>query len=142
MPCPASADAAETANGAVERMRMVLFSFTNAYYTKKLPRNLPRSKLDRWLLGAAVRGGRCLAGLGAEPDLAARRFRGRQLLHELAQAALDLLDVTFGGIHTPPQLGDLPHLVHALQQHLAENTGRPAPKSHTFRRFHPIANGY
>ena len=43
MPCSASAGAAETANGAVERMRMVLFSFTNAYYTKKLPRNLPRS---------------------------------------------------------------------------------------------------
>ena len=33
---------AETTNGAVERMRMVLFSVTNAYYTKKLPRNLPR----------------------------------------------------------------------------------------------------
>ena len=43
MPCSASAGAAETANGAVARMRMVLFSFTNAYYTKKLPRNLPRN---------------------------------------------------------------------------------------------------
>ncbi len=32
MPCPASADAAETANGAVERM--VLLGLTGAYYTK------------------------------------------------------------------------------------------------------------
>ena len=39
----ASAGVAETEDGAVERMRMVLFSFTNAYYTKKLPRKLPRS---------------------------------------------------------------------------------------------------
>ena len=43
MPYSASVGAAETEDGAVERMRMVLFSFTNAYYTKKLPRNLPRS---------------------------------------------------------------------------------------------------
>lgn len=42
MPCSASAGAAETADGAVARMRMVLFSFTIAYYTKNLPRNLPR----------------------------------------------------------------------------------------------------
>jgi len=35
-----SAGAAETANGAV--VRMVLFSFTIAYYIKNLPRNLPR----------------------------------------------------------------------------------------------------
>ena len=42
MPGSVPAGAAETANGAVERMRMVLFSFTIAYYTKKLPRNLPR----------------------------------------------------------------------------------------------------
>ena len=34
MPCSASAGAAETADGAVARMRMVLFSFTIAYYTK------------------------------------------------------------------------------------------------------------
>ena len=32
MPCPASAGAAETANGAVERM--VLLGLTGAYYTK------------------------------------------------------------------------------------------------------------
>ena len=32
MPRPASADAAETANGAVERM--VLLNLTGAYYTK------------------------------------------------------------------------------------------------------------
>ena len=43
MSCLASAGVAETEDGAVERMRMVLFSFTNAYYTKKLPRNLPRN---------------------------------------------------------------------------------------------------
>lgn len=42
MPCSASAGAAETADGAVARMRMVLSSFTIAYYTKNLPRNLPR----------------------------------------------------------------------------------------------------
>ena len=34
MPCPASAGAAETANGAAEHTRMVLFDFTIAYYTK------------------------------------------------------------------------------------------------------------
>ena len=42
MPGSVPAGAAETANGAVERMRMVLFSFTIAYYTKKLPRKVPR----------------------------------------------------------------------------------------------------
>ena len=42
-----SAGAAETANGAVERMRMVLFSFIIAYYIKNLPRDCePISQLS------------------------------------------------------------------------------------------------
>ena len=36
MPCPVSAGAAETADGAVARMRMVLFDFTIAYYIKNV----------------------------------------------------------------------------------------------------------
>ena len=39
-----SAGEAKTANGTVERMRMVLFSFIIAYYIKNLPRNLPRDR--------------------------------------------------------------------------------------------------
>ena len=58
-----SAGGAETANGAVERMRMVLFSFTNAYYTKKLPRNLPRDCEPISQLSAILEFCRCLSDL-------------------------------------------------------------------------------
>ena len=166
-----SAGAAETANGAVERMRMVLFSFTNAYYTKKLPRkvprnlprtafqtpenwsdrnsgvwnlkpprNLPRSKLEGRLLCAAVWGCRCLAGLGAEPDLAARRFRGRQLLHEVAHTALDLLDVTFNCVNTASQSRNLPDFLNTIKKHLTKNPCRPSTKTYSLWRLYPVTD--
>ena len=49
MPCSASAGAAETANSAVARIRMGLFDFTIAYYTKILMPGAARSAA----LGAA-----------------------------------------------------------------------------------------
>jgi len=63
----------------------------------------------------------------AETNAAARRVLWRgELLDEVGHAALDLLDVTLGGIHAPLKLCDALDLVKPIQQHLAKHTRRSA----------------
>ena len=66
----------------------------------------------------------------AEADAATRRiWWGRELLDEVGHAALDLLDVTLGGIHAALELGNPLNLIKPVQQHLAKDPSCPLTKA-------------
>ena len=77
----------------------------------------------------------------AEADPATRRFVGRgDLLEEVVHASFDVLDVVLDGIGATLKAADPLDLFEAVQEHFAQNAGRPLAEACTFDGLYAVAD--